>query len=148
MFNNLHIDDAKTPYHAVQHLLLDLLELELDAPHQHREHILCQSFKDQYILTHLSLLNDFLHIKVMTSFLNDPVTVKVLVWKYCKNWVWCTSDQKKKRMAFQYLPTRSTGDENIVTGVYIKLIQNKMYNILENEENFVKKLVDKTAQNS
>ena len=67
VFNNLHIDDAKTPYHAVQHLLLNLLEIELESPHQEREHVLFKTFRDDYILKHLSLLNDLLHVKVSNT---------------------------------------------------------------------------------
>ena len=56
--------DAKTPYHAVKNLLVELLELDMDIPHQEREHHLFQLFTDKFILQNLAMLNDMLHLKV------------------------------------------------------------------------------------
>ena len=56
--------DAKNPYHAVMALLMDLLEFQYDTPHQEREQALFQTFRDPFIIEHLPLLNDLLHLKV------------------------------------------------------------------------------------
>ena len=66
VFCHLHMADAKTPYHAVTALLMELLEFQYDTPHQEREQALFQTFRDPFIIEHLPLLNDLLHLKVST----------------------------------------------------------------------------------
>ena len=44
-------------------LLMELMEFQYNTPHQERENILLKTFKDQFILNNLPLLNELLHLK-------------------------------------------------------------------------------------
>ena len=63
MFCQLDVSFTKTPYLTMTTLLMELMEFQYNTPHQERENILLKTFKDQFILNNLPLLNELLHLK-------------------------------------------------------------------------------------
>lgn len=60
----LHLVDSKMPYYVVRSLLIEILDLDMEKPHQEREHYLFSILHDDFVIQHLPLLNDMLHLKV------------------------------------------------------------------------------------
>ena len=63
----LHMMDLNTPYYAIKNLLIELLDLEMEKPHQEREQLLYSLFEDEKIVQDLALLNQMLHLKLPLS---------------------------------------------------------------------------------